>query len=749
MSGVKIIEDRRGFYVHLGPDYKSKLSDIRSIVGAKFYGPEKGWFVPFHREREIEMLKKKYGIMVDPVLNMPEQIGEIPPMPELTIDLPLLMAPRPYQNTGIAKGIEWKKFLNADEMGLGKTLMAIATMVALECKCILVICPNTLKPNWEIEWRKVVGWKTMELGDKSKTSWQTYHKVGMINVFIINYSRLKSFFVAPGWEKPKGKFNLKDIPFRDCIKLFDGVIVDESKECFPYETKILTNKGLIPIGEIIEKKDKSLLVASVNIKDFSLSYNKIKTHWKNNLRGREIFHIVTNAGELYATGDHKIYTAAGRYKKVSEIKSGEGLYMLRDYIFGKEARVECVRVESIEIYEPTSPEQYGYGSVSSQTVYDLEIENNHNYFADGILVSNCKEGKTLQSRLTRGICHGKKSVILLNGTPVVNKPKDLAAQLLIIGKLKEIVAHIPDEIDPKTGQWRDPTGYNRYLNRYCEGANGKSNLKELHFRLKTICMFRREKKDVAADLPEIVRQIIMCKLSNQAEYDKAEKDFVNYLKTIKGCTDEEIEKKLRGQMMVKMGVLLYITGRGKLEAAQEHINEVVDGGQKIVVFYHLVEILKELKTLYPDSASICGKDENGKRQLPNERQKNIERFQTIAECMQIMCSIKAGGVGTTLTAASEILLTQLPWTETDISQLIARIHRIGQTAGSCRAAILIAKATIDEYVYNNIILPKREMHRIITGSSDTSEDEVVDIDPKSFDVDDMLNFFTNREKEVA
>lgn len=50
---------------------------------------------------------------------------------------------------------------------------------------------------------------------------------------------------------------------------------------------------------------------------------------------------------------------------------------------------ELSRVVSVEILERTSSERDGQGGSSRSLVYNIEVEHNHNYFANGVLVSNC------------------------------------------------------------------------------------------------------------------------------------------------------------------------------------------------------------------------------------------------------------------------------------------------------------------------------------------------------------------------
>ena len=43
------------------------------------------------------------------------------------------------------------------------------------------------------------------------------------------------------------------------------------------------------------------------------------------------------------------------------------------------------------------------------------------------------------------------------------------------------------------------------------------------------------------------------------EYDKAEADLIQYLRTYKNADDEKVAKALRGEVMVKMGILKAIS----------------------------------------------------------------------------------------------------------------------------------------------------------------------------------------------
>lgn len=311
----------------------------------------------------------------------------------------------------------------------------------------------------------------------------------------------------------------------------------------------------------------------------------------------------------------------------------------------------------------------------------------------------CKDSGTLQSKLVLRICNKKENVLLLTGTPVVNKPVDLFPQLAIMGHANTF------------------GGKKEFLNRYCEGGKGANNLKELNYMLNKHCFFRREKKDVAKDLPEKQRQTIICDISTRTEYNRAKTEFAAYLKE-QGCDDKEIAKKLRGEIMVRMGKLKQISARGKLNEVQEFAQEILDASEKLILFCSLHEIVDELLRLFPHAVTITGRDDM------YTRQRHIDAFQQDPKCQLIVCNIKAAGVGITLTASSRVAFVEYPWTYADCVQCEDRAHRIGQT-NNVMCTYFLGSETIDERLFE-IIMEKMHIGNTITGATDQMEMATVD-----------------------
>lgn len=305
----------------------------------------------------------------------------------------------------------------------------------------------------------------------------------------------------------------------------------------------------------------------------------------------------------------------------------------------------------------------------------------------------CKDSSALQSKLVKGITANKEFIFGLTGTPILNKAKDLISQLAIIGLLKEM------------------GGYQYFMKRYC-GGDGKSstNLKELNYKLSCAGFFRRMKKDVLNDLPDKIRSVYPCDIKTRKEYNDAMADLASYLSEYKNRTDDEIAKSMRGEIMVRMGICKNIAARGKMDEVCEYVDEIVEAGEKVIVFIHQKEIATFLLKKYPAAVSVRGDDDM------YARQHSVDSFQNNPKVQIIICSIKAAGVGITLTASSRVAFVELPWHSADTDQCEDRAYRIGQK-NSVQCTYFIGKNTIDEYIYE-IIESKRGVANDVTGTKD-------------------------------
>lgn len=349
------------------------------------------------------------------------------------------------------------------------------------------------------------------------------------------------------------------------------------------------------------------------------------------------------------------------------------------------------------------------------TLKDVEFNSTIKMFRSVIIDEShkCKSTATQQAKFCKGIASGKEYIILLTGTPVVNKPKDLVSQLGIMDRMSDM------------GGWKN------FISKYCSGPNEASNLKELNYNLWRTCFFRREKAKVLSQLPDKVRQIVTCEITNRKEYIDAEKDLIEYLKRYKEADDEKIQKALKGEVMVRIGILKDITARGKMKEVIDFVNDFRENGKKIILFCNLHDIVDKLSSAFPSSVCVTG------RQNMQEKQAAVDSFQKNPKTDVIICSIKAASAGITLTAASNVAFIELPWTYADCDQAESRAHRIGQK-DSVNCYYLLGRLTIDQKLYR-IIEEKKHISNAVLGAEDNIETNIVDMMANLFETENTEN----------
>lgn len=82
----------------------------------------------------------------------------------------LRVEPYPYQREGILFGLRRKRFIIGDEPGLGKTLQSIGVADCAGAYPCLVICPASLKINWQREFEKFTSVKALILDNSNITT---------------------------------------------------------------------------------------------------------------------------------------------------------------------------------------------------------------------------------------------------------------------------------------------------------------------------------------------------------------------------------------------------------------------------------------------------------------------------------------------------------------------------------------------------------------------------------------------------
>lgn len=158
-----------------------------------------------------------------------------------------------------------------------------------------------------------------------------------------------------------------------------------------------------------------------------------------------------------------------------------------------------------------------------------------------------------------------------------------------------------------------------------------------------------------------------------------------------------VDRAAQAEELVKIGALKQIAARGKLAAAREWIENFLATGEKLVVFAWHQETLDSLKEAFK---GVTGLGVISGETPVAKRQGIVDNFQARGRNSSslILMNLQAGGVGLTLTAASNVLVLELPWTPALLDQAIDRCHRIGQQ-NAVTAWMMMGRRTIDYAIW--------------------------------------------------
>lgn len=304
------------------------------------------------------------------------------------------------------------------------------------------------------------------------------------------------------------------------------------------------------------------------------------------------------------------------------------------------------------------------------------------------------EGLGLFIRVTEHKPIPARRRIFLTGTPILNRPVEIWS-----------IAHA---LAP--GEFPD---FWKFTQRYCDSTkthfgwdmSGASHLDELQLKLRASCMIRRLKSEVMPELPPKRRQVVPvapegCEGVVQAEkaaYDrhiertadlrarvelaKASEDYGDYEQAVAGL------KKANQVAFTEMALLRHDTARAKVPFVVEHIKACLEEESKLVVFAHHHDVIDALceGAGWGQVVKLTGE------MKIEDRQQAVDRFQKDPSCKVFVGSIKAAGLGITLTAASHVIFAELDWVPASITQAEDRLHRIGQAE-----SVLVQHLVFDE-----------------------------------------------------
>lgn len=437
------------------------------------------------------------------------------------------------------------------------------------------------------------------------------------------------------------------------------ITVDSPDHLYLAEHFIVTHntKQIIDLVGCLEKTDKInkvLIICGVN----SLKYN-----WQSE--------IITHSNE-------KGWVLGTRFRKTTgRAYEGNTNDKLQDLNNLPDCKYIITNIESLRA---------GAQKIS-KTKYSFPVAEKLKTLCDNGTISviafdECHKSKNPTALQSRALSILRtKYMVAMSGTPLMNNPLDLYFPLHWLGY--------------------DKHSFYQFKQHYCRMGGfggheviGYKNLDEMRAMMDGI-MLRRLKTEVL-DLPEKMHQTMFV--------DMTPKQTKIYNEALSGVKKEITKIKMSNNPLSMLIRLRQATGwtgllsdkikeSAKMDRMLDLVEEISQSDQKCIVFSNWSNITSVARTLLKpyNPAYITGET------TPEDRMREVNKFQQDKSCKVIIGTIGAMGTGLTLTAAQTVIFLDSPWNRALKDQAEDRAHRIG-TKGTVNIITLCCKNTIDERI---------------------------------------------------
>ena len=361
--------------------------------------------------------------------------------------------------------------------------------------------------------------------------------------------------------------------------------------------------------------------------------------------------------------------------------------------------------------------------ITSHTLFRIDHEHWHKSALRGVVIDEAQAVKNPRTLLYRSL----KDLdvpwrICMSGTPIENSLDDLWALMSL---------SVP-------GLLSSHASFNERFRRPIEGQ-GKEETSELLRTLISPFVLRRTKESVAPELPDRVETLIPISLQGRQRqiYDRyltRERARLLHLHLSDEPNQERFEvlaalTRLR-QLSLDPALVderYEGVGSAKIDVLCSHLEQIVPAGHKVLVFSQFVRFLERIREVLSQrgiaTALLDGKT--------RRRQEVINRFRN-GEASVFLISLKAGGVGLTLTEADYVYMMDPWWNPSVEAQAINRAHRIGQNQ-KVNVYRFVAQDTVEEKVCQLQAHKQLLIESIVDGVSGTGG--------RSLDLEQLLELF--------
>ena len=321
---------------------------------------------------------------------------------------------------------------------------------------------------------------------------------------------------------------------------------------------------------------------------------------------------------------------------------------------------------------------------------------------------NIKNPSTKQSRAIKAI--KSKHRIALSGTPVENRLSEYWSIFDFINK-----GYL--------------TSLKKFRKNYIIPIEKERSSDVLNnFKLITEpFILRRVKsdKDVIKDLPDKMTNDIYCNLSaNQSSlYQEVLNSAIAEVEANEGMKRKGLVLKLINSLKQICNHPSHFTkthkakinDSGKMEVLINMLENILESDEKVLIFTQYVKMGEIMKELIEERFNTEVLFLHGSLSR-KKRDELIEKFQNNSQNKIFILSLKAGGTGLNLTAATNVIHYDLWWNPAVENQATDRAYRIGQE-NNVMVYRFITKGTFEEQI-NNMIHEKEELANITVGNGE-------------------------------
>ena len=307
--------------------------------------------------------------------------------------------------------------------------------------------------------------------------------------------------------------------------------------------------------------------------------------------------------------------------------------------------------------------------ITSYGIVRIDTEILKEFYFNYIILDESQAIKNPDSRIAQAVKKLKsRRKLILTGTPIENSTMDLWSQMSFVNP----------------GLLGSKKYFQKEFQIPIEKRNDGLKTEKLN-RLVKPFLLRREKSQVAKDLPGKVENIKYCEMSSaQRKFYESEKSaFKNkifdviqsdgvrksHMILLQGLT--RLRQIANHPLMVDES---YSGDSGKFEDITYMIQNALGENHKLLIFSQYVKHLDLVKShLEKENIPFAYLDGSTK-----DRQAQVEKFQTENNINTFLISLKAGGLGLNLTNADYVFILDPWWNPASEAQAVDRAHRIGQ-----------------------------------------------------------------------